>query len=83
MGNISHLGINCAASELDEMVAFYLAALKPLGYKEMMRPHDKAVGLGNGFAPDFWITAVERCDKVSREDRKQLGIHFAFSGKGE
>ncbi len=31
MGNISHLGIKCAPSEFDEVLAFYLAALKPLG----------------------------------------------------
>lgn len=80
---ISHLGINCASSEFDKVVAFYLAALKPLGYREMMRPVENAVGLGNGFGPDFWITAVEGCDKVSIDARKQMGFHFAFDAKGE
>lgn len=80
---ISHTNINCATSEFDEVVAFYIAALKPLGYREMMRPIATAVGLGNGFGPDFWIHAREGCDKVSIEARKEMGVHFAFSAKGE
>lgn len=83
MGNISHFGICCAPSEFDEVLAFYLAALKPLGYREMMRPVDKAVGMGNGWAPEFWIVAKEGCAKVSIEERKDMAIHFAFWGKGE
>lgn len=83
MGNISHLGISCAPSEFDQVLAFYLAALKPLGYREMMRPVEKVVGLGNGWAPEFWIGAKEGYGKVSIEERKEFGVHFAFWGKGE
>jgi hypothetical protein len=83
MGNISHLGIYCAPSEFENVLAFYLGALEPLGYKEKMRPVEKAVGLGNGCAPEFWIVAKDACAKVSIEERKELGIHFAFWGKGE
>jgi hypothetical protein len=82
MGNISHFGINCTASEFDDLVAFYLAALKPLGYKEMLRPVDKVVGLGNGWAPEFWIVAKEACEKVGIAERKAMGTHYAFWGKG-
>jgi hypothetical protein len=82
MGNISHFGINCAPSEFDEILAFYLAALKPLGYKELMRPVQKVVGLGNGCAPEFWIAAKEGCEKISKEVRKEMGLHFAFWGRG-
>ena len=83
MGNISHLGIVCASSEFDEVLAFYLAALKPLGYEEKMRPVEKAVGLGNWFGPDFWISQKDGCEKVGWEERRGLGFHFAFQGKGE
>jgi hypothetical protein len=83
MGNISHFGINCTPSEFDEVLAFYQAALKPLGYKEVMRPHENVVGMASGCAPDFWIGAKEGCEKVGIEERKQMGIHFAFWGKGE
>ena len=83
MGNISHFGISCAPSEFDEVLAFYLAALKPLGYKELRHPVEKVVGLGNGDTPEFWIAAKAGCGKVSIEERKEMGIHFAFCGKGE
>lgn len=83
MGNISHFNIVCAASEFDRVLAFYLAALKPLGYKEMMRPVENVVGLGNGYIPDFWIAAKKGCEKISIEDRKQIGCHFALWGKGK
>jgi hypothetical protein len=83
MGNISHLGVNCAPSEFDKVLTFYLAALKPLGYREMMRPLENVVGLGNGCAPEFWIAAKEAYEKIDLGHRKELGIHFAFWGKGE
>ncbi|ERF72502.1 hypothetical protein EPUS_07711 [Endocarpon pusillum Z07020] len=81
MGNIAHFNIVCAASEFDRVLAFYLAALKPLGYKEMKRPVENFVGLGNGYIADFWIGAKKGCEKISIEDRKQIGCHFAFWGK--
>jgi hypothetical protein len=83
MGNISHFCINCAPSEFDEVLSFYLAALKPIGYKEKMRPVKNVAGLANGSAPDFWISENKTCAKVSREDRREMGLHFAFVGKGE
>lgn len=83
MGAISHFGINCAPDEFDDVLAFYLAALKPLGYSEMVRPVEKAVGLSNSNAPDFWIGAKEGCARVGIEERRAMGIHFAFWGKGE
>ena len=83
MGNIAHFGIKCAPSEFDELLKFYLTALKPLGYKEQIRPVDKVVGMGNGWAPEVWIVSQESHEHVSLEQRKKLGIHFAFLGKGE
>lgn len=83
MVNISHFGINCTPDEFDDVLAFYLAALKPLGYRVMLRPVEKVVGLSNGYAPEFWIGAKEGCTRVGIEERKAMGIHFAFWGKGE
>jgi hypothetical protein len=81
MGNTSHFGIKCAPSELNDTLAFYLNALKPLGYKEIIRPVDQAVGLGNSWAPEFWIVGNDECDKVPLEQRKRMALHYAFYGK--
>ena len=49
--------------------AFYLAALKPLGYEQVMEFED-FVGLGVKGKPDFWIAPAE--------DRKYSQLHIAF-----
>ncbi|MCA1829034.1 MAG: VOC family protein [Myxococcales bacterium] len=49
--------------------AFYLAALKPLGY-EMIMEWEGFVGLGVKGKPDFWIAPAE--------DRKYSQLHIAF-----
>ena len=82
MGNLSHFGINCAPDEYDEIIAWYLATLKPLGYKVMMTPADKVAGLGNGYAPEFWIVGKKSCEDLDLETRKKMGTHYAFWGKG-
>ncbi|KIM44345.1 hypothetical protein M413DRAFT_443344 [Hebeloma cylindrosporum] len=51
---LHHIGIN--VSDLKESREFYLAALKPLGYKIKMSFLDgEVLGFGAGFAPDFWL----------------------------
>jgi hypothetical protein len=70
---IDHLGIPCPASEHKKVVDFYLAALKPLGYKQLLA-FGPAVGLGAGQA-DFWITATP--DAPAKMD-----LHFAFTTTG-
>jgi len=52
---LHHISINVA--DLDKLREFYLAALKPLGYKiKMTFLEGEVIGLGAGFAPDFWLT---------------------------
>ena len=49
---ISHTGIN--VTDLDRSLKFYLAALKPLGYR-LFQKHEGAIGLAAPWSPDFWI----------------------------
>ncbi|EGC48095.1 glyoxalase/bleomycin resistance protein/dioxygenase [Histoplasma capsulatum var. duboisii H88] len=81
---LSHLGFCVPASRLDEVVAFYKAALAPLGYRELMRPAPHVVGFG-AYYPDFWITGVEGeedgDDARDENGLKRKPIHVAFDTK--
>jgi hypothetical protein len=70
---IDHISVSVPASKYDEMAAFYLQALAPLRYVEMMR-FPGVVGLGADGVPDFWI--------MVRETAAGGDTHFAFSSKG-
>jgi len=64
-------------SDLDRSRTFYLATLKPLGYKVFMES-DKFVGL-SVYSPDFWLYPTKVSDKAgSAEPVKPQGIHVAF-----
>jgi hypothetical protein len=67
--SFSHVGISVPPSKFDDTLKFYLEALGPLGYKEIMRPKEQAVGIGVT-APIFWIGA--------REDVGEQHVHIAF-----
>lgn len=47
---IDHTQVSIAAADHKAIVAFYEAALKPLGYKKLMAfgPNEEAVGFGDG-----------------------------------
>ena len=65
---IDHTAIVVPAAKLDDVVKFLLAALEPLGLKEMMRPIPNSVGLGDQ-TPFFWVTGIEGdkfCDYVAK-----------------
>ncbi len=51
---IDHLTLH--VSDLDRSVAFYAAALAPLGYSVLMR-FPGAVGMGVNGKPDLWLAA--------------------------
>lgn len=53
---IDHLGI--AVKDVPSAVAFYTAALAPLGYTVLMQ-FPGAAGLGVAPAPDFWLSEGE------------------------
>jgi lactoylglutathione lyase len=70
---IDHIGLNVPVESFDSIVEFYKKALTPLGYKEMMRPVDNVVGLGEK-VPDFWIAADTEAKTPAAGQ-----LHLAFS----
>lgn len=77
---IDHTAIVVPASKLDDVVKFLLAALEPLGLKEMMRPIPNSVGLGDQ-TPFFWVTGIEGDAKIL--ETVMQGEHTAFSASSE
>ena len=76
---IDHAAIVVPAAKLDDFVNFLVAALEPLGLKEMMRPIPTSVGLGDQ-TPFFWVSGIEG-------DAQTLALvmeneHTAFSANG-
>jgi catechol 2,3-dioxygenase-like lactoylglutathione lyase family enzyme len=61
---IDHLTLRVA--DYEKSKAFFVAALKPLGY-ELLMEWEGFCGLGEGGKPDFWIA-----------QGKQEPAHFAF-----
>ena len=51
--------ISLRVSDFDRALAFYSAALRPLGYSAVMK-FPGAAGLGAQGKPDFWITASDK-----------------------
>jgi hypothetical protein len=76
---IDHTAIVVPADKLNDVVKFLLAALEPLGLKEMMRPIPNSVGLGDQ-TPFFWVTGIEG-DAKTLESVLQ-NEHTAFSANG-
>ena len=74
---INHIGITVPKDKYQATLDFYLAALGPLGYKVKMQAGEYAVGLGDSFAPDFWITAESETYKAGGTG------HVCFYGKSE
>jgi hypothetical protein len=71
---VHHVCIRVPPAKFDETVSFYLKALAPLDYAEIMR-FEGVVGIGAGGIPDFWIS--------TREGANEKGeTHVAFTSKG-
>ncbi|KAL8397230.1 hypothetical protein RB594_004083 [Gaeumannomyces avenae] len=70
---LHHIMIQVLEADLDEIVAFYLAALAPLGYKESMR-FGTAVGFSadNKVHTDFWV--------MGQSVKPNTVTHIAFGG---
>jgi len=65
---VHHIGIN--VSDVDKSRDFYLAALKPLGYKVLMNIWDgKVLGLGTWCGPDFWLASLDSTSADGSETR--------------
>ena len=74
MSMLDHLGISVAPSKFDEVVAFYTAALAPLGHSKQIEFGKTAIGFGADKATArFWVFAKEGAQDGS--------IHLAFSAK--
>jgi len=55
---INHISLT--VTDIVKIRDFYVAALKPLGYKVMMSfMDDKVLGLGSGYGPDFWLASAD------------------------
>jgi catechol 2,3-dioxygenase-like lactoylglutathione lyase family enzyme len=69
---IDHLGLS--VSDYGRSKAFYLAALKPLGYELVMEVTEAGpyAGFGQGGKPDFWI---------GRGKASTAGAHVAFHAR--
>ncbi|KAB8076108.1 Glyoxalase/Bleomycin resistance protein/Dihydroxybiphenyl dioxygenase [Aspergillus leporis] len=66
---IDHLGIYAPPDQFEKLIEWYLSALSPLNYREIMRIPG-AVGLGDQ-VPDFWI--------AEKEGAGPQQVHFAFT----
>lgn len=76
MAILDHVSISAPKDRYEELVKFYLAALKPLGIQKLM-DFEVVCGLGSeGGSPEFWIGQAEDDAKVG------LGGHICFAAKG-
>jgi catechol 2,3-dioxygenase-like lactoylglutathione lyase family enzyme len=50
--------IKLFVSDVERSETFYEQALRPLGYRVLLRPVPVVVGMGRDF-PDFWLAATE------------------------
>ena len=81
---IHHLGFK--VPNYQKTREFYLAALKPLGYKvTMMKEEGRVVGLGAGlYGADFWLVDPDVGSKEEKTDDEKASkysqpLHIAFS----
>lgn len=75
MGVLDHIGIT--VSELERSLAFYNAALAPLGVRELMRVPGELTGYGDvvGFGaakPELWLSGAEKTTPH---------VHIAFAAE--
>ncbi len=73
---IDHTSMAVVKDEYRQVVDFYVAALKPLGYELIMEPAPGMAGLGVKPRSDFWINT---CDGAVAPAK----THVAFTAKGE
>ena len=79
--DLDHVGLFCAADQVDEEVKFLNAALGPLGVKEQFRIMPQVVALGT--SPQnayFWMSGM---DKTGPIKGPVTHTHIAFKAKGK
>ena len=70
-----HLGVPLPKDQFEAIVQWYLTALAPLNYAEVMR-FPGVVGLGVEGNPDLWFQAKDDYTEGSK-------LHIAFHAPGE
>ncbi|KAF2684241.1 glyoxalase family protein [Lentithecium fluviatile CBS 122367] len=71
---LDHVSFNVHPSKYEDVVAWYLAALAPLGYTKQMDIPGIACGLGDSpHTAKFWIG--------TNENASGSGMHIAFKAK--
>ncbi|KAL2013966.1 hypothetical protein VTN00DRAFT_1491 [Thermoascus crustaceus] len=74
---LHHISLHFPPSKFDAVLAFYLASLAPLGYRELSRPAARVVGIGVPVTgPDFWIHGHR--SESSEDDQQREKVHVAF-----
>lgn len=81
---LHHISLNVV--DIDKAREFYLAALKPLGYKlEMSFQEGKVLGFGIGWSYDFWLASCDaenaKGENKSSEPTGPTHIAFAASNR--
>lgn len=80
---LDHLAVGIPVDKIKEAIAFYKAALAPLGYEQRYEFADgNIVGLGSTHDPlekkaDLWISADEGATAGGNN------IHYALTAKGK
>ena len=72
---IDHLGVSLPKDHFETIIQWYLKALAPLNYVEVMS-FPGVVGLGVDGNPDLWFYARDDYSEGSK-------LHIAFSASGE
>lgn len=80
---LGHVGLPVA--NIDRSLAFYLAALGPLGYK-VYKKGDTYAGLA-AYAPDFWLHSCPAEGEKQPQPQAEPGYgrrpHVAFEGDSQ
>lgn len=72
--SIDHVCLRVPGAQYKEMVDWYLAALKPIGFQKFAEPTDSACGLGV-HRPDFWMAKHDA-------DKSSIPVHIGFKAEG-
>jgi hypothetical protein len=80
---IDHFSFMVPQPKLDPLISFLTTSLAHMGFKEMMRPMDNVVGLGEQ-VPYFWLTGCVPGDVQEESLMKVLrGLHVAFRAESK
>lgn len=79
---LHHISLHFPPSKFDAVLTFYLAALAPLGYRELSRPGPRIIGLGvPATGPEFWIHGHGN-ENTCEDDQQKEKVHAAFRAEG-